>query len=60
MARSVEDRFAEIIERAISEAEAIDCAFCDFVDGLRDMHNELYSRLSNAEDELNNLDGQGD
>jgi RNAse (barnase) inhibitor barstar len=54
------DQFLEIIERAILEAERINCDFGDFVDGLRDMHDELSTRLNLAEDELSNLDGRGD
>lgn len=58
----MDDKFMKIIERAISDAEAIKCPFPVFVNGLKLMLAELESRYDFAKDELlhNADDARGD
>lgn len=47
----MESRFAAIAHRAIAEAEATDCPFDAFVEGLREMQEEMSGRYWLALDE---------
>lgn len=52
MTDAEEKKFTEIAQRAIIEAEKIDCPFAVFVEGLRSMMIDIGERLGMAEDEL--------
>jgi len=50
--KSTEERFEAVAHKALQEAEAVPCAFAEFVSGLRGIIEELQDRLKMAEDEL--------
>jgi hypothetical protein len=44
--------FEKIAEAAVLQAEKVSCPLRDFVQGLRDIRDEIQHRLELAEDEL--------
>lgn len=48
----MESRFAAIAQRALRDAEEIDASFEAFVEGLKEMSDEINGRLQLAEEEL--------
>lgn len=59
MTDAEEKKFTEIAQRAISEAEKIDCPFAVFVEGLRSMMIDIRERHEMAEDELRGREREG-
>lgn len=51
------DRFEEIAQHAIGEAERVDCGFDAFVEGLETMVDEIKHRLDLAKDEQRTSQG---
>ena len=49
---TVEEQFESIAERAIEEAEQVNCPFPEFVDGLKSIAQELMDHWSLAKSEL--------
>jgi hypothetical protein len=52
MRKSKDSQFVAIGDQAILEAEAVDCDFESFVDGLKTIVSALQERLDMAKDEL--------
>lgn len=49
---NLEEKFEEIAQEAIKEAERVKCTFADFVQGLRDIEGTVRERRQAAEEEL--------
>ncbi len=55
-----ENVWSEIAEKAIEDAENVDCPGTQFVRGLREIVDILRSRLESAQDEFGDADEEGD
>lgn len=49
---ALEERFVKIAQRAIEDAEHVECDGADFVEGLKVIRSEIQSRLEGAEEEF--------
>lgn len=52
MNEELEERFEEIAQTAIEEAEGVDCSGKEFVEGLNVMASQIRHRLEAAADEF--------
>ena len=51
-----EQEFEDIIQRAISEAEKVECTLQEFAEGLKNMSISLYERMNMAYEEARDED----
>ena len=48
---TVQDKFEDLARTLVEQAEAIDCTFEEFLEGLRTLLDEIRTRLSMAKEE---------